>query len=83
MTRLIVSEMFLQSLQDYPDLVELDERTISVETTHFDKNEQSHEDAIEEKIWHLFGVPIYVSPAMKYGLMFEMKSGQIVGLNNT
>jgi hypothetical protein len=72
----------MMTLNAFPDLIDLEERTQQVSVPVVDGNSKEHEELREEQVWYLFNIPMHFSPSMISGLIMEMKNGDINALNN-
>lgn len=79
--RLIVSEEFMLQLNDYADLIEIEEKRLKKRQDHsFDGRENSSEDYMD--MTYLWDVPIYLSDHIVHGAVMEMLDGEFFVLKN-
>jgi hypothetical protein len=79
--RIVVSEEFLQLLQDVADMVDIQTKRLKMSMEHeFNGIENKSEDYID--VTFLYGVPCDISTYIVKGAILEMKNGEHIVLKN-
>lgn len=80
-SRIIVSEEFMLQLNDYADLVELEDKRLRMTQEHsFNGIDNSSEDYID--VTYLWKVPVYLSDHIIHGAVLEELGGGFIVLKN-
>lgn len=80
-SRMIVSEEFMLQLNNYADLLEIEDRRLVMKSEHsFNGVDNSSEDYMDYTF--LWGVQIYLSDHIIHGAVLEMLDGEFFVLKN-